>query len=57
MKYKPLIQDKMHQFLLKYIGGSCYMKKMSKKLTPLLKYNLIKKPQEKYDKKLKESSD
>ena len=27
MKSKPLSQDKMHQFLLKYIGGSWYMEK------------------------------
>ena len=35
MKFKPLSQDKNHQFLLTDIGGSWYMKKMSKKLLPL----------------------
>ena len=50
MKSNPLSQDKNLQFLLTDIGGVWYMKKMSKKLLALKKYNISKKSQEKGDK-------
>ena len=50
MKSRPRTQDKYHQFIFTHIGCAWYMKRISKKLPPLIKQKLHKKAHEKDDK-------